>query len=106
MNEDKAIEIVAQAIKDRKAWGQSAGLRVAQWELVEALLALEQRLIGDNVPREELTIAHRQNNAMNAQLSKAQGDSARMRDQRDNARSDLKRLGAEFDALVKKTEKK
>lgn len=104
MDENKALEIIHQVLKDRKAWGQSAGIRVAQWELVDALLALEPRFgdISMWVHKDELTAEKRRNNAAQAQLAKAQGDSSRMREQRDNARSELRRLGSEFDAQLKK----
>lgn len=104
LEEKQALAIVTQVLKDRKAWGQSAGIRVAQWELVDALLALETRLlfnIDDWIPKDEVTVLNRRNNAMGAQLAKAQGDSSRMREQRDNARHELKRLGSEYDALKK-----
>lgn len=104
LEEKKALEIVTQVLKDRKAWGQAAGIRVAQWELVDALLTLESRLTidwDDWVHRDEVTVLNRRNNAMGAQLAKAQGDSSRMREQRDNARLELKRLGTEYDALKK-----
>lgn len=90
VQEAKAIEIVAQVLKDRKAWGESAGIRVAQYELVNALLALESRLTGDHVSTEELTTERRRYNAMAAQLAKAQVDSKRMREERDKALSELK----------------
>lgn len=105
LEEKKALEIIAQVLKDRKAWGQSAGIRVAQYELVDALLALESRIfmdMNDWVHKDEVTVLNRRNNAMGAQLAKAQSDSSRMREQRDNARLELKRLGNEFDTLTKK----
>jgi hypothetical protein len=107
MEETKALEIIGQVLKDRKAWGQAAGIRVAQWELVDALLAVSGRIFfdpADWVHKDDVTLLNRRNNAMQAQLAKAQGDSARMREQRDNTRTELKRLGTEFDAL-KRAEK-
>lgn len=66
MTQDKALEIIAQVLKDRKNWGQSAGIRVAQWELVDALLLLEGRFTGEWVPKEELTLSNRRYAQLNA----------------------------------------
>ncbi len=75
MEQIKALEIITQVLKDRKAWGQSAGIRVAQWELIDALLALEGRFTGEWVPKEELTLSNRryaQLNAIHEKLKKGQ----------------------------------
>lgn len=69
MTEAKALEIVQGILRDRKAWGESAGIRVAQYELVNALLALEHRF-GDIVTKDELTHARRQLTACLAQKAK------------------------------------
>lgn len=87
MTEEQAIAIITQVLKDRKAWGETAGIRVAQWELVNALLLLEGRLTGDMVPKAELSKANRQMAQMRAIHEKALGDSARMREERDAAKS-------------------
>jgi hypothetical protein len=89
MNEAQALEIIHQILKDRKQWGESAGIRVAQFELVNALLALEARF-GEIVTKDELTAERRKFTAMNAQYQKALKDSARMREERDYARKQIK----------------
>lgn len=90
MTEEQAKAIIEQVLKDRKNWGESAGIRVAQYELVNALLALESRLVGDTVDRAELTSERRRCNALGAQLAKAQSDCTRMKEQRDTAWTELK----------------
>lgn len=67
MDETAALSIIASIIKDRKQWGESAGIRVAQWELVNALLAVEHRLLGEFVSKDDLTVANRRYAALNAQ---------------------------------------
>lgn len=66
MTQDQALEIIIQAIRDRKNWGEAAGIRVAQYELVNALLALEGRFTGEWVSKEELTLANRRYAQLNA----------------------------------------
>jgi hypothetical protein len=85
MTEQQALNIIEQILKDRKQWGESAGIRVAQFELVNALLVLEARF-GEIVTKDELTTEKRRYTAMNAQYAKAIKDSARMRKQRDAER--------------------
>jgi len=88
LEQKKALDIIAQVLKDRKAWGEAAGIRVAQWELVNALLALESKIFRDDadiVTKDELTTEKRRYNAMHAQYEKALKDSARMRAERDEA---------------------
>lgn len=69
MTEAKALEIVQGILRDRKAWGESAGIRVAEYELVNALLALENRF-GEIVTKDELTLARRQLTACQAQKAR------------------------------------
>lgn len=105
MTEEQALKIIAQVLKDRKDWGESAGIRVAQWELVNALLALEERFGEEIFTKEDMTYERRRYTAMNAQYEKAIGDSARMRENRDNARVELARLGKKFDKVSAELEK-
>lgn len=70
MKQEQALEIISQVLKDRKNWGESAGVRVAQYELVNALLALEGRFTGEWVSKEELTVERRRYNALHAQTEK------------------------------------
>lgn len=74
MEEVQALAIIAQVIKDRKQWGESAGIRVAQFELVNALLALQERFSGEYVPKAELTLSNRRYAALNAQHEKLKKD--------------------------------
>lgn len=77
MTEEQALVIIVAILKDRKAWGESAGIRVAQWELVNALLALEGRFTGEWVPKAELTLSNQRYNALNARyqrLAKGKSD--------------------------------
>jgi hypothetical protein len=74
MTEEAALKIIAGILKDRKDWGESAGIRVAQWELVNALLALEGRFTGEYVPKAELTLSNRRYAALNAQHEKLKGE--------------------------------
>lgn len=83
MTETQALEIIAQVLKDRKNWGESAGIRVAQYELVNALLALERRFTPEYVTKDELTLANRRTAAANAQLERAKSDVKRLMEQRD-----------------------
>jgi len=69
MTEERALEIVQGILRDRKAWGESAGIRVAQYELVNALLALEHRF-GKIVTNDELTFVKRQLTACLAQKAR------------------------------------
>lgn len=69
MTTQRALEIVQGILRDRKAWGESAGIRVAQYELVNALLVLEPRF-GDIVTKDELTLARRQLTACLAQKAR------------------------------------
>lgn len=66
MTQDEALVIVVQALRDRKNWGEHAGIRVAQYELINALLALEGRFTREWVPKEELTLSHRRYAQLNA----------------------------------------
>jgi hypothetical protein len=68
MKPETALEIITQIIKDRKQWGQSAGFRVATYEVADALLALEGRFTGEWVPKDELSLANRRYAALNAQM--------------------------------------
>lgn len=70
MEQQQALDIITQAIKDRENWGQNAGLRVAQYELVDALLTLKGRFSGEWVPKEELTLSNRRYTALNATYEK------------------------------------
>lgn len=69
MTEAKALEIVQGILRDRKQWGESAGIRVAEYELVNALLVLESRF-GDIVTKDELTFVKRQLTAALAQKAR------------------------------------
>jgi hypothetical protein len=76
LKQELALEIVTQIIKDRRQWGQSAGFRVAPYEVADALLALEGRFSGEWVPKEDLTFANRryaQLNAIHELLKKRKG---------------------------------
>jgi hypothetical protein len=76
MKTEIALEIITQIIKDRKQWGQSAGFRVAAYEVADALLALEGRFSGEWVPKEDLTLSNRryaQLNAIHEKLKKRLG---------------------------------
>ena len=85
MSEGKALEIVQGILKDRKNWGEAAGIRVAQYELVNALLALESRF-GEIVTKEELTFSNRQLTAERAQHGKTKADLKRIIEERDALR--------------------
>jgi len=77
MKPEQALEIINQIIKDRKQWGQSAGFRVAPYEIADALLALEGRFSGEWVPKEDLTLSNRryaQLNAIHEKLKKQVGE--------------------------------
>lgn len=74
MTEESALKIISQVLKDRKDWGEAAGIRVAQWELVNALLALEGRFTGEYVPKADLTLSNRRYAALNAQHEKLKGE--------------------------------
>lgn len=70
MERSRALEILSQTIKDYRNWGHNAQLRVGQDELIAAIVNVEDKLFGDWVPKEELTLANRRYAATNAQLQK------------------------------------
>lgn len=78
MSEEKAQEMVLGILKDRENWGESAGIRVAQYELVNALLVLKPRLLGEFISKDELTLSNRRYAALNAQHEKLKADYARL----------------------------
>lgn len=73
MERARALEILSQTIKDYRNWGHNAQLRVGQDELIAAIVNVEDKLFGDWVPKEELTLANRRYAATNAQLQKLKG---------------------------------
>lgn len=89
MAEVKALEIVQGLLKDAKAWGTGCGLRVANHELVEALMALEARF-GDIVTKEDLTYSNRLLTAERAQHGKTKADLQRIMTERDELKKKLK----------------
>lgn len=91
MTPDKAREILSQVVKDATQWGAQASLRVQQHELVDALVALGDWFSGAVVSKEDLTYANRSHMATKAQLEKCKADLARIMEERDTLRKEIKR---------------